>query len=627
MPVVQPQVLPPRSPQSAWPLRAEAALPPAGLPQPGHPLVEELRSGSLGSLMPIYAGLFNAGDALARLEGVETRLGFELLRVLQLERPRMTRGFEYEMARGFNPLSGAHAALDLHRYAAQPTDELEENLLIAGMVSRAKTRFRDVLHDLEHRLQKLVSGMSLPLSPRALSPARLCEAYRAVLDALDVPSVRRIALLKLFEVCVLEKLAPVYAETLKILARHRIDAAPKSPPLPVDAATLKLLNTLAAPGSSQRSADAELASELLARLKRGPAEAAVAQRLALCGRLMTEWLADPQLPENYRPLVEHLRLAVIKAALPDSVFFTSAAHPLRRLLNETAQMLLLARIGDQARRIRTGDRLAALPEDFALEAGFVRRALDGLELLEDADVARFVESLGTEAAERRTSLLAAVRRAVALEMDMLTLGRRLHPGAREFLFSGLAPLLANHLLHAGSDGPQWREALQRTQYLLQSLEPRHSVTGALPQRLRLLEQLAADLRDSPLPAERRLALLHGLNEAYAARDQALNAQPPAKTVPAAVAAPKANAGDVPPALAVVLGTERWFRVFEPRSGQVHWLQLRGIQAGHAQFSNWDGSKTLAIGLSRLAEDLRSGRSEPIHPTPEMLEALQRLRAH
>ena len=190
--------------------------------------------------------------------------------------------------------------------------------------------------------------MELPLSSRALSPTRFCEAFRASLDSLDLAFNTRLVLFKLFDRVVLGGLEPVYADAAAVLDRHQIRVpAAVSTAIPVDAQTLHALEAICGFSSTAPFADAMLANRLLdcARGRLQAGSEAVRQRLALLGQMFGEWLADPFLPVAFVPLIEKLRFPAVKAVLADSSFFTHSAHPVRTQLHDAVYMALAARIG------------------------------------------------------------------------------------------------------------------------------------------------------------------------------------------------------------------------------------------------------------------------------------------
>jgi hypothetical protein len=80
-------------------------------------------------------------------------------------------------------------------------------------------------------------------------------------------------------------------------------------------------------------------------------------------------------------------------------------------------------------------------------------------------------------------------------------------------------------------------------------------------------------------------------------------------------------------LARCLTSESWFRVYERDSGQTLWLKVSRYYREHDSvgFTGFDAQKTLSIRASRVLEDMISGRTEPVNPTPAQTRALTELR--
>lgn len=136
----------------------------------------------------------------------------------------------------------------------------------------------------------------------------------------------------------------------------------------------------------------------------------------------------------------------------------------------------------------------------------------------DAVAARHVPSAlaSVAAAEsQRSDQLARVQRIVAFELASLINGRSLHPGARRFLCSAMAPLLSVRMLRYGAHGKLWDDALNRAAQLLRSLEPGRLEAEHEEERNEYLAAAADDLREIGFPEAQLEVLFAGLQQAYA----------------------------------------------------------------------------------------------------------------
>jgi len=88
--------------------------------------------------------------------------------------------------------------------------------------------------------------------------------------------------------------------------------------------------------------------------------------------------------------------------------------------------------------------------------------------------------------------------------------------------------------------------------------------------------------------------------------------------------PSVNATEL---LGRILQPESWFRVFDAAQNQTRWLKLASFHAqqGSVTFAGFDEASRLGLRAARLIDDLVSGQSEPINPTPPARDALAQLR--
>ena len=617
-----------------------------------HPLVEELRRTVQSACAERLDELFaQAAQTLGQMaeasfSAEERRAHFDCIKTLRLEQTRLTRGFELAVNRQLNgqTLSGETAELD--RMALLPAEELEENIALTRMASRAKTQFHAALVDIEARLERLANGMALPLAPRVLSPTRFCEAFRSSLEGLDLEFPLRAVCFKLFERYFLGQLDRVYGEVATLLNRHQVAGGVRAAPLAVDALTLRMLEDMGGFASKASFSDAMLASELLdlSRGKQVPHGESILQRLALVGRMFNEILEDPYLPGDYLPLFERLRFSTIKTALADISFFVNHAHPVRWLVQDAAQMAVAARIGGEAAVQYTGDRLTRLPDEFNISAAFVRPALSSVEPLTDAQTVEFLDMLRAETAARRADLLTKARRVVAQELEVLTLGHALHSGAQRLLRMGYSPILVVCLLKQGMHSNGWNETLAEIGALLEALQAsRQPDTAALALREAREASIRARLRDIGLRDDKLEALIGGLREAQTVADASATAPVPsapvvavAEPAPAPIVLltpPPANEAPAAPnglrdVLSSLLRPESWFRVYNVVRNESKWLKVSRYypEQDRVAFAGFNSENQLTLRASEFAEDLKAARSEAISPSPEVAAALERLRA-
>ncbi len=419
----------------------------------------------------------------------------------------------------------------------------------------------------------------------------------------------------------------------------------------------------------QRSSNpvgAELAG-LLQTLIAGAASPAVqasTQRLSLAGRMFDDLMAEPMLPEPMRPAIEKLRYPVYKTALSDPSFFANQAHPLRKLLSDMVELAVSSQTSDAAQaQLRETMRTAS-----ALQTGpaLMADALNSAQPVPEGEVEGFLTQMREQTRARREALLVRVRRQVAQELEVQTLGRQVPDPVMSLLRGGVGPLMAVRLLKNGRGSGPYQEAQSLMEGVLKSLE---FIPPASPEvletREQLLSKIVTALADVGMGEDKVESLLNGLQEVYKlldsaeaapgaavaaqterltereehllmsdfdqqARDQAREeeaAQAAPAPAPVSAAVAQARAEGVMDLLRRVLAPESWFRVYDAEHNQTRWLKLNSFYPDQdsVTFTGFDESLKLSIRAHRFAEHLASGQSEPINPDDSAREALEMLR--
>jgi hypothetical protein len=689
-------------------------------PAPSHPLVAELRDASVGVLDELVRRMFDSADDTLFEMGEkssndeERRRYFDTMRVLRLDRGKVGIAFADDLARGFLPVAAPKnnkLEFDLDSLSIQPTEELEEKIAITNMAAKAEGLYKAPIWELERQLEFAARELGLPVSPLALSPNRICDAFGKATAVLDADFQIKLVIYKLFDRVVINDLGRVYAAALEVLERNGITGArrPASPqplpsyeeaaealasglpPLPPQAPGMggglgsmgagmpqqpygqglpqiqEMLRRYGLDQASVQRASNPVATELaglLQTLMAGPAAPAVqasTQRLALAGRMFDDLLAEPMLPEPMRPAIEKLRYPIYRTALTDPSFFANQQHPLRKLLNDMVELAVAAQTSEAAQaQLRDTMRNASSVQ--AQGPMQLADALNTAQPVPEGEVEGFLTQMREQTRARREALLVRVRRQVAQELEVQTLGRQVPGPVMSLLRGGVGPLMAVRLLKNGRGSAPYQEAHALMEGVLKSLE---FIPPASPQELETREQLLSKivtaLADIGMAEDKIESLLNGLQEVYklldsaeaapeasvaaqterltereeellmADIDQAGNAKAPAPERPAAPAA-EAVPGDPTKATTMellrrVLSPESWFRVYDAEHNQTRWLKLNSFypEQDSVTFTGFDESLKLSIRAHRFAEHLAGGQSEPINPDESAKEALELLR--
>jgi hypothetical protein len=689
-------------------------------PVPSNPLVAELREVALTVLDELVRRMFDSADDVLFEMGEksstddERRRYFDTMRVLRLDRGKVGIAFADDLTRGFAPVVAARNTrleFDIDSLSIQPTEELEEKIAITNMAAKAEGLFKNPIWELERHLDYAARELGVPVSPLALGPGRICDAFGKATAVLDTEFAVKLVIYKLFDRVVINELGKVYEAALAVLERHGVSPSRRNapPPLPLDEEQMPAAGFPPAPPGSgqgfgtgaggyaqgggqaygqgyaqaqellrryaldqasvQRSSNpvgAELAG-LLQTLIAGAASPAVqasTQRLSLAGRMFDDLMAEPMLPEPMRPAIEKLRYPVYKTALSDPSFFANQAHPLRKLLSDMVELAVSSQTSDAAQaQLRETMRTAS-----ALQTGpaLMADALNSAQPVPEGEVEGFLTQMREQTRARREALLVRVRRQVAQELEVQTLGRQVPDPVMSLLRGGVGPLMAVRLLKNGRGSGPYQEAQSLMEGVLKSLE---FIPPASPEvletREQLLSKIVTALADVGMGEDKVESLLNGLQEVYKlldsaeaapgaavaaqterltereehllmsdfdqqAREQAREQEAPQAApapAPLSAAVAQARAEGVMDLLRRVLAPESWFRVYDAEHNQTRWLKLNSFYPDQdsVTFTGFDESLKLSIRAHRFAEHLASGQSEPINPDDSAREALELLR--
>ena len=613
----------------------------AAAPVPSHPLVAELREVALAVLDELVRRMFDSADDVLFEMGEksstdeERRRYFDTMRVLRLDRGKVGVAFADDLTRGFAPVVIARNAkfeFDIDSLSIQPTEELEEKIAVTNMAAKAEGLYKNPIWELERHLDFAARELGVPVSPLALGPGRICEAFGKAIAVLDTEFQVKLVIYKLFDRIVISELGEVYDAALQVLERH--DVSPKRrvqapPPLPLPEEEAEQLPQGGVPPPGAPGA--------AAHYRQGGAQA-YGQGYAQAQELLRRYALDQaSVQRSSNPVGAEL------AGLLQTLI-ASAASP---AVQASTQRLSLAG--------RMFDDLMA-------------DALNSAQPVPEGEVEGFLTQMREQTRARREALLVRVRRQVAQELEVQTLGRQVPDPVMSLLRGGVGPLMAVRLLKNGRGSGPYQEAQSLMEGVLKSLE---FIPPASPEvletREQLLSKIVTALADVGMGEDKVESLLNGLQEVYklldsaeAAPGAAVAAQTERLTereehllmsdidqqarnkaredqtdkvrameAPAAAVAEAADATaeSVMDLLRRVLSPESWFRVYDAEHNQTRWLKLNSFYPDQdsVTFTGFDESLKLSIRAHRFAEHLASGQSEPINPDDSAREALEMLR--
>ncbi len=434
--------------------------------------------------------------------------------------------------------------------AAQPEGELElvdeaalEQKLAVNELSRELgSACESELFALSQRMGFLLERPDLEEDANPVSPATICAALKDACDQIQSDYKVRMALLRQLARQTETELQRVYHDLNTLLVERRIlpevratarrsaSAVPKrkpanaaTPAAPGLFDTLSQLLGSVATGTGAGFASVAPAPALVVELTRlhreapasaepvnvlraikaAPREAPLsgldAGTIDLVAMLFDFVFDDASIPAAVKARLGRLQIPVLKVALLDRTFFSSAAHPARRLVDLLAQ----ASIGSDGRDDGAGGALALVDNVVAC----VLEEFDtDLELFEKlvARVNAFIVQQGraeAEVVERSARLIEArEREEIARTVAGEEVARRLQvrvwapaPVRSMLLGPWIRALAAVHLAE-GEGSPAWQQLLHSMDDLLWSVEPkvqpdeRKRLVVMLPGMLRRLHE-------------------------------------------------------------------------------------------------------------------------------------------
>ncbi|MGM0769262.1 MAG: DUF1631 domain-containing protein [Pseudomonadota bacterium] len=203
----------------------------AGSSQPVPAEVTRIRDTVVAGLGDLLQGAFDAvDDSLfelannARSNNEQNRY-FEAMREIRIKRKGVERHFQNAVARHFSspPRSGA---ADETEQAASPSadslalvgnDDLEEQVALNAMITKAKAHFQGPLLQLQARFSVVYPTASDESPVNPMAPEHLCSAFTEAIEALEIQIRERLILLKQFDRYVVSNLGMLLDEANRIL--------------------------------------------------------------------------------------------------------------------------------------------------------------------------------------------------------------------------------------------------------------------------------------------------------------------------------------------------------------------------------------------------------------------------
>ena len=371
--------------------------------------------------------------------------------------------------------------------------------------------------------------------------------------------------------------------------------------------------------------DARLASELGERLsswlkqpQSNTAQEPIAKRAELVGRMFDGFQNDAALPESVKPVLETLRFPVLKAALADPAFLTNPQHPMRVLLNDLAATASSARTSSHDPTADLHALKEAMVPLLTPDAPAVRANIDSQAPVTDDAVHSFLGQMDEDAAQRRKVIVQRGMQRVDEELQRVVESRELLATAELLIDRALRPFLGLTLLRHSAVSPLWTQSLNLAERVIRSVELIRAAEFTHTDRTAVRDDLEDALVLERMPRERNQEAISSLRSLHDEIEAFLEKKAPA---PKAAATPRE-----PPrqkALREYLTLGAWFRVFNCKTGETHWMRLLEHErdVDFIVFGGFDADNRLLIPPKDFEEDLISRRSEPLDPPPAFESAL------
>ena len=181
----------------------------------------------LGDLIRVL--MENVDDALFELSDKvdsdqERNLYFEAMREVRLKRDAIKRDFDNEMQECFGRVSRAKSATKTPEVDEDDTeltlleyDDLEDNIAISNMISRARPQFEDEFFAVTERLKLVLKRDSLEADENPLDPQAICDCFHNASEILETDIQVKLIFYKLFERYVINNLGHFYREVNQLL--------------------------------------------------------------------------------------------------------------------------------------------------------------------------------------------------------------------------------------------------------------------------------------------------------------------------------------------------------------------------------------------------------------------------
>ena len=248
-------------------------------------LVCQIRDNSLSILLSHLDQLFSSCDDLffdlssRAANNNEQNLYFESMRELRIKKNGIITQYRHQIDQLFADCNSPPLPPEVNTASTHPEDslslvqhdEIEQDVAINSMVSKARVNNQEALHQLNVRLDYLLTSKTIDANNNPLDPQQLCRSFATACELLDINIKAKIILYKQFERLVVSRLASLYSNANDLLINAgvipRVSRSVTKNPTPTGPETDTLIEDLQEAAFQRSDIQFDELSQLLASLR------------------------------------------------------------------------------------------------------------------------------------------------------------------------------------------------------------------------------------------------------------------------------------------------------------------------------------------------------------------------
>jgi hypothetical protein len=197
-----------------------------------HPIYNSIKRFSLDGLNDLIRVMMeNVDDALFQLSDKvdndrERNMYFEAMREIRLKRDALTRQFDEELKHSFDRVLQDKKVDSVDEDETELTlleyDDLEDNIAIRNMITRARPHFENELFAVSERLKLVLKRNTLEADDNPLDPQAICDCFHTASELLETEIQVKLIFYKLFERYVIANLGHFYREVNDLFVKKGV---------------------------------------------------------------------------------------------------------------------------------------------------------------------------------------------------------------------------------------------------------------------------------------------------------------------------------------------------------------------------------------------------------------------